>query len=491
MPRHKVTLPPAAWPEDLRDRFERHPLSAAQRTRLGLALGRWLKVSTELNVDACDVSRNAWLERTDGMPHDIRNQVRQALAIVFPQATASLYAGDAACAERVDARAQLRAAIVRKLARFPDDWRQSAAPLLHMDEAGFDDGILVQAWAPSTIERLLQVAARHFDYCRARGFAIDITPSSVRSMLREAQSRVESGERRVGGVAIELDALTGLASAVRPDRSWAWLKTSRDRLKKLSQHRGSRNASRAVDAAELRAAGLQLLDKADADHAAARNKRYLIKAHTRARTALTMILLAEAPVRITSCAAVELVGNLLDDLSGLFIDATSTKEGISDRRAFSVTLVNAIGRYVRLHRAVIAAPGETRLFLGDKGRPIAGTQLSKCLGDITEPVFQVRVTPHAIRHSVGNFIVASAPEEAALASIILNHRSDAVTADYHQRADQIIASRRLAAATAHGAAGLSVDTKPISGPGKKPKGRNRQRRTQGLMRGRSRSIQAP
>jgi hypothetical protein len=35
-----------------------------------------------------------------------------------------------------------------------------------------------------------------------------------------------------------------------------------------------------------------------------------------------------------------------------------------------------------------------------------------------ETVFKVRVTPHAVRHSVGNFIVASAPEEAALAGVI-------------------------------------------------------------------------
>lgn len=215
-----------------------------------------------------------------------------------------------------------------------------------------------------------------------------------------------------------------------------------------------------MNAAELRAAGQQLLATADAAHAAARKRREFVAAHTKARTALTMILLSEAPIRITSCAEIELESTLLGDLAGLFLDASSTKEGARDRRAFSTTLVDAIGRYIRLHRAVVAAPGETRLFVGDRGGPILPGRLSECLGDFTEPVFKVRVTPHAIRHSVGNFIVASAPEEAALASIILNHRGDAVTPVYHQRADQIVASRRLGAATESAAAALSVDTTP-------------------------------
>jgi integrase len=180
-----------------------------------------------------------------------------------------------------------------------------------------------------------------------------------------------------------------------------------------------------------------------------------------------MILLAEAPIRITSCAEIELETTLLGDLAGLFLDAANTKEGDSDRRAFSATLVDAIGRYIRLHRAVIAAPGETRLFVGERGGPIKGSQLSKCIGDYTAPVFKVRVTPHAIRHAVGNFVVATAPEEAALASIILNHRSDAVTPVYRQRADQIVASRRLAAATERGAAELGADTSPTR---RRPKG---------------------
>jgi hypothetical protein len=45
-------------------------------------------------------------------------------------------------------------------------------------------------------------------------------------------------------------------------------------------------------------------------------------------------------------------------------------------------------------------------------------------------------------------------------SIILNHRSDSVSPVYLQRANQVVASRRLGQATELGATALSVDTKP-------------------------------
>lgn len=443
----------------------------SKQARKSLKVGSKTPQLHPSNGPVREVSQATWQERTNGLPHTVRNAVRQALAIISPRAAASLYESQHVCVVRADPRAKLRGQIARNLARFPDDWRVAAEPLLQVGEEGFGDGILIEAWAPSTIKRCLEAGAQHFDYCRAQGLAVDITPSSIRAKLGEAKASVESGNRRIGGVAIHVGALAGLAPAVQPKRSWNWLKITSHRMKKLAKHHGSRNASRAVDAAELRAAGQQLLEKADIAHAAARHRRQFLKAHTMARTALTMIMLAEAPIRITSCSEIELAGSLLADLDGLFLDAANTKEGDGDRRAFSRTLIDAIGRYVRLHRVAMAAPGETRLFVSDRGGPINASQLSKCLGDFTEPVFGVRLTPHAIRHSVGNFIAATVPHEAALASLILNHRSDAVTPTYTRKADQIVASRRLGAATEQAAEALSADTSPTRGVDRKPRSR--------------------
>lgn len=482
MAKYVLSLPPSRWPEDLRARFERHTLTAAQRHRLRNALGRWFKISEDLGLDPRDISRETWIQRTSDQSKEVRNAIRQALAIVSPDAAAALHEGQHERVGRADAFARLQGAIAGNLARFPDDWREASTPLLHVDPTGLGHGILVQAWAPDTIIRRLQAAALQFDFCRQNDFPIDIAPVSLRAKLRIDQVRVQMGSRRIGGVSADLDAMTGLAIAVMPGRSWRWLRVTRDRVKKLANHHGSRNAARAVDAAELRAAGQQLLDKADAAHAASRHRRDFVKAHTKARTAVTMILLSEAPIRITGCAGIELGETLLADLGGLFLDAARTKEGDTDRRAFSATLIDALSRYIRLHRAVIAAPGETRLFVGERGRPILGAQLSSCLGRYTEPVFKVRVTPHAIRHSVGNFIVASAPEEAALASIILNHKSASVTPTYLQRAGQVVASRHLGAATEQYAAALAVEE---TSPGRRKRTKHRRFKLPGRTQRRS------
>jgi integrase len=479
-------MPMEIWPDDLRRRFQKNALTEAQERRLRYALGRWLELSNDLCVDAYDVSRQTWMARTEGLSRARQNEVRQALAIVFPQTTAALYSDDNERSDRPDERLSLQSVIARTMARFPPEWERAASQLLHVDPSGLGDGILVQAWAPSTIKRRLEAAAHHFDYCRARGFVVDISATSIRAKLREDQARVEARDRRLGGVSADLEALVGLATAVQPDRSWTWLKTARDRIKKLASHRGSRNAARAVNAAELRAAGQQLLEKADAAHAAAQHRRDLVRAHTRARTALTMILLSEAPIRITSCASLELEASLLSDLNGLYLDAAQTKEGDNDHRAFSATLIDAMKRYIDVHRAVICAPGETRLFVGERGGPVKVSQLSNCIGDFTEPVFKVRVTPHAIRHSVANFIVATAPEEAALASTILRHRSNAMTPIYTQRADQIIASRRLHAATELCGLELGAQTSPTRQGQKRPKARKRPREVRRNTTGRSR-----
>ncbi|MBU2288986.1 MAG: hypothetical protein KKC85_21490, partial [Gammaproteobacteria bacterium] len=193
MVRHKLTLPIEAWPNDLRARFERQSLSAAQRARLRHALGRWLKTSVDLGVDARNVSRESWQERTAEFPHEIRNDVRHALSIAFPKHAALLYEGDGTRVDRISERDKLQSTILRNLSRFPDDWRLAAAPLLHVDPSEVGDGILVQAWAASTIKRRLETAAAHFDYCRASGCDVDITPMSVRAKLREDQARVNRG----------------------------------------------------------------------------------------------------------------------------------------------------------------------------------------------------------------------------------------------------------------------------------------------------------
>jgi hypothetical protein len=86
------------------------------------------------------------------------------------------------------------------------------------------------------------------------------------------------------------------------------------------------------------------------------------------------------------------------------------------------------------------------LFVGSRGKAVGPDYLSQCIGDLTEKLFRTRVTAQVVRNVVCGFIVSEAPEEAALASEILNHSDTETTETYRKSALQIQASRRLAAA---------------------------------------------
>jgi hypothetical protein len=208
MPKHRLSMPPSAWPEDVRKRFDRHVLTPAQRTRLGQGLGRWFRIATDLGADPAEVTRAAWEDRTRDMRPEMRNAVRQALSVAYPKTAASLYASEAKRTDRPDVRQQLRHTIRRTQSRFPEAWRQAAAPLLHVDPDGVGDGILVQAWAPSTIERRLEAGAAFFEFCAGANLPADITSVGVRAKLRRDQALVAAGKRRIGAVSVDLVALT-------------------------------------------------------------------------------------------------------------------------------------------------------------------------------------------------------------------------------------------------------------------------------------------
>lgn len=453
-PRNRVTLPRAEWPEDVLERWQTvsEGLSPHERERLGLGLGRWLKWTKDEALDPRQVTPGFLEACWQGLAVDARNSVRRALALMFPERRAALYGATRAPAPRRDPRERLAREITRHLARFPDDWRSETEPLVALDPDRLADGRLAAAWAPSSLGRTLQAGAAFFEACRETGLPVDITPVTIRTWLRRWQAACDAGERRVGGAAIEIERLLALARGVRRGRDWAWLDRAARSMKKLSAHHVSRNAARAVDAAELRAAGERLLGAALAEHRVAATFRTMAVAHTRARTAVCAILLSEAPIRVGTLAGLTLNEGLLGELRTAVLPRTTTKEGRDDVRGLSALLVRALRQYVEVHRPVVAPPGETALFLGKRGRPLSAAVLSRMFGDQVEHWFGLRATPHAIRHSAARFIVATAPEEAGLASVILHHRNAAVTENYTGNAGQVRASQRLrttTGATAH------------------------------------------
>ncbi|WP_424934762.1 tyrosine-type recombinase/integrase [Amaricoccus macauensis] len=460
MAKHRISLPPAEWPVEIRDRFEAHAdrLGVHQHRRLSLCLGRWLKAARDEGVPPNHVTANLWHARTSSFRKDARNALRQAVVLVYPEARAILFAREAP--KLRSKRAKLAALIERNLARWPEDWRTTAAPMLHIDPDELSDGILIQAWSPQTVKGRVQYLSTHFAFCRKNGLSPDVTRQSVRANLRDRQTRCTAGDLRIGGALVYLDQLCGIASAIRPDRDWKWLRKTRDRMKKIARHHPSRNDSRIVEIPELRDAALKELAAADKRQTQAMNHRQRVAAHTRARTALAMLLLSEAPVRIESAANIATDRHLSEDGRTVTLQAHETKERAMDTRQLSDEAVAAIRHFVSHHRAVVAPLGETRLFLADDGAPLSAAHLSRTIGDHCKEVFDKRTTAHPIRNSVASYILSEAPEEAGLASLILHHSDPETTNAYTATAHQVIAGNRLRESRADAATSVGALARP-------------------------------
>jgi Phage integrase family len=468
MSRYRVSLTPAEWPSELRARFEAGlgRVSTDKRSHLERGFGRWLKAAQEEGVPPDLVGADLWRRRTTELDKRSRGDVREALATVYPEKRVELYAPPSRRPVRSE-REKLAALIDRHLKRWPDDWRIPAEPLLRVDPEGADDGILVQAWSPATIEGRVNCMSAHFAYCRKNGRPVDITPATVREHVRHRQARWEAGDLRIGGTAIYLMQLAGLASAVRPDRSWKWLRIARDRMRKIAENYPSRNSGRVVEVVELRLAAQELMRDARRSHRRARTHRERIGAHTQARTGLGIFLLCETPVRIGSLAGIEIGLQLTSNYRTISLAPHETKEGQTDQRCLSDEAVAMIAEFVRVHRAVVAPADERRVFVGTFGEPLSPKHLSRIIGDYCEERFKTRATPHCVRNSVADYIVSESPGEAALATTILNHRDPKVTESYVKTANQVIAGRALRKAadeTARAVGAVASGRRPAGKP---------------------------
>ena len=301
MSKHRVTLPLAEWPPEIRERLENalSEVSAHQRRRLIHGMGRWLKAARDDGISPDRITAALWRARTVGLKQTYRGAVRQAVVTVFPTARGELYAGseDGRKSPR-SPHDKLASLIERTLARWPADWRLRAQQMLRIDPEGLDSGLLVQAWSRDTIKGRVENLSAHFAFCRSESLPVDVTPQTVRANLRHRQQLCAAGALRIGGTSVYLSQLCGLAAALWPERKWTWLRKTRDKMKKLAGAHPSRNDGRVVSIVELRLEALAELKRADHAQGRARTQRQCIAAHTRARTALGMLIIAEAPIRV-------------------------------------------------------------------------------------------------------------------------------------------------------------------------------------------------
>ena len=461
MPRHTKSRPVADWPVDLVRRFDEtfSGKSQGHRSRLRQMLGRWL-----LEADADDlppdlITPTLIERRTAGLDPAKTTAMKQALFGVFGQET--VFARAEARPREPD-RATLARLMARNMHRLPEDWRRRATPMLHLSDDGLSDGAIIEARAVSAIVSTLEYAWAYFDFCRARGLPEDVGPVSFRARVAARRDQHEAGAFSIHTMVVEATRLLTLGRDLFPERDWRWLTRFIDRMKAQAKYHPTRANQRFVSIGELRIAAQQA--SAVARRAHERGADYLAKlrAHTLARTALTIQLLVNSPIRVSSLARLDLAVHFDAARTRLSLSPAETKDKKADERWLPPDLREALDTYIRLHRPLVAPEGETRLFVGSRGMPNDAGYLSQRIGDLTEAILGSRVTAQTIRNVVAAFIISEAPEEAGLVDPVLGHRpGSTATETYRANGTQIAASRRLGEAARQTEAALGLGTSAV------------------------------
>lgn len=122
-------------------------------------------------------------------------------------------------------------------------------------------------------------------------------------------------------------------------------------------------------------------------------------------------------------------------------EKVKTKE--ESERVMPETVKAAISVWIERYRGHYA-PGHDYLFISKGGGPVRPGTMYAAMRKLTQEELGVAVTPHRFRDAAATYVVQEMPELAALARVILDHASAAMTRNYRTTAKQLTASRRVA-----------------------------------------------
>lgn len=441
----KKSLPYSKWPTDIQQNFTKafENKKVGHLMHLEQMMGRWLLAAEKDGSPPDFVTSHLVASRSKDLSPARRSSMKQAIFEVF--GVPMTFVPTERQTLRTE-RERLAGTIVRNLHRFPDDWHDRVAPMLYMCPEEFEDGSIMDVRAPSSIVSMVLLAALYFDFCRAHGLTVDLVPASFRAWVAHRRALFVKGDFSIHTMVIETGRLMTLGRDVYPERNWHWLATFQAAMKQSARHHPTRANLRFVAIEELRIAAQQGMEIARKSNESAVGYRAKLQAHTLARTLLSILILINSPIRISSLATIDLKQHFDPELSRLYLAPSETKDRKSDERAIPPDVQAALKTYITLHRPLVAPAEETRLFVGWGGAPCTAGHLSESIGDMTEALFSSRISAHMIRNVIAAFIVSEAPDESGLASEILNHRGSSSTATYSANSNSIVASRKLGAA---------------------------------------------
>jgi len=447
MPRpNSKTLPLEAWPPALRAAWEAIPgsrWSDAHERRLRQAAGRWLSFLAEQRLPLETPPEPELAERYRRFLGE-RHRPRRAsdlFSLLF-------YVARELWPERDWGWLRKAWLVARKASKPPAPPRKpsprriavprEAWPAAH--RLAWKTSGRVAIWEPSSRKRVEAIYGRYLAVVREAGLPDPVTSDSLRHFVgikrRTCTARTIAGD--VGG-------LHSAMLALEPDQDWGWLGKSHANLKVLARRSGDkRKHGQVTDPGELWLLGDELIAKA-------RNmRRDDHKAAIAFRNGLFMKLIVSMPYRIGNWSATRIDTHLDLDTGVIVFGADETKEDREDERRLTPELLDLVREWVGIYRGrLVRDPACKALWISDQGGPLTAGALSDSLGRLTEtaPTIGVRITAQRVRDCVATMVKEHYPEEAEIATAMLDHGSPAMTREYQEQARATVARRRFKALT--------------------------------------------
>lgn len=297
------------------------------------------------------------------------------------------------------------------------------------------DGVQTVPWVRQTQYQAAGVYTRYLVCVRTHQLPPALTPAGVRAYIRQCE-RAGNSPITIAGY---MHALLKVAAVIRGGVSdLGWLRTTANRLQTIANRTPKRKNQKPVDAVAFQLLGRELIAEARALGVGAGWTAVL-----RYRTGLYLRLGINEPERLRALAAIRL-GAI--DLEAGTIDFPAAVIKIKDPslRVMPPDLIADLREWIKVWRRQFSDKHDF-LWIAKGGRPATPDAITVAMRQITRERLGIAFGPHSFRDAAATLIVQEAPEQAPLASMVLQHKSSRTTRHYTERANRIIASRQGAA----------------------------------------------
>ena len=234
-----------------------------------------------------------------------------------------------------------------------------------------------------------------------------------------------------------------ILSSAAPEADWTAARRLLSNPRYLaSSTQSKRKIGRVLSSKILFSAGMDAIAEAEGDPSS--------RGAARRRDGMMIAFLAVLPIRRRAFAALTLGQSIQRETQSLRInlDATLMKYGDYWEATIPPLVTRPLLRYLDETRPVLEAKSSestARLWLNDGGRPYSDAWLTYHIGDVTERLLGVRITPHLFRDAAATTLAHFSPEAARLSRALLGHTTFGTVEKHYNQAKGIEVGRSHAA----------------------------------------------